>query len=124
MTLAVFTGAALVPATSQVTVKVPAEDNDCPNVGAVTRKGPEAAFIVTTISSLLVCGATGLLFRKVNVKLRSLATLDTLSQVVVNTPASTVLKSGKYLTGELTGENDLKTGPAGFVGKALELASV
>ena len=68
-----------------------------------------------------VCEPFGLLSLTVKVNFKVLETEEIDSQVEVNLPDKTFENSGKYLSGELVGGNDLKTGPDGLVADAILL---
>ena len=96
---------------------------------AVTANGPAVAFTVSIISSELFAEPPALLSRTVNLKFIVLATDGKASTVisvpaVVVAPVNTEAILGKYLTGEVLEEYDLKVGPEVFVALAAELAPV
>ena len=134
-TLAQLTGDAVVLATFQVTVcdELPAHDTAV--LGAVTENGPDVLVTVTVMSAKLVCpmvtGAVelyGALSRTVKRKFNVLETELNASVLApasppvngpdTKPPASIVAILGKYLVGDVVGENEIQLGPVALVALA------
>ena len=134
-TLAQLTGDAVVLATFQVMVcdELPAHDTAV--LGDVTANGPEEFETVTVISAKLVCPIVigevelyGALSLTVSRKCRVLETelnasvlapaSPPVSGPLTRPPARIVAILGKYLMGEVEGENEIQLGPLALVALA------